>query len=898
MPITAANGIAFSDSQIQSFFAGKPSLAVIAVQAAYMGLGVEQIRQALSIGGQNVSATEIAGYATQHGYSWGANGTLTAPASHAGGLAVAGRYYTPQQISEFLTQGGDLVLFAQQSGMSNPMQINALVAEAMAISTAWVAKVVGTLTTEQIAALTTAQVAAARTDQVAALTTNQIVALTTAQVAALRTDQLAALTVAQVAAFSQQDIAALSPAAIAVLGTKLVDQSQAAPEPTIATPTTQVPALVTSPANNGVLTTAQIAALPTSLIASLSPQSISFMSTEQFAALTTAQVAALTTEQIQLGVTVPLVTVLRTDQAGALSSIQVVALTTNQLGALETQDIAALTTSAIGALTTHQVNLGLSTNQIAALTTAQVVALRTDQAGALGSSQVRALRTEQLSAMETRDVAALNTSAVGALTTTQIVALRTNQVSALNTRQVVVLSTEQLGAMETQDIAALSTAAVGALTTDQISQGLASNQFAALTTAQVVALSTDQINAGVTTNQVAAMTTEQVVALQTQQVIALRTDAVAAFTTDGAAVLDTQDISVLTTAQIQVGLTTNQVVAMTTDQIAALTPEQVMALSPEQYGALSTDQIAQLALGSPIVLDLNGAGISTLGITQGVQFDIYGNGQPVQTGWVSPGDGLLVLDRNKDGSINGGAELFGEGTNLANGRKATNGYQALAELDTDGDGYISAADTTFSELMVWVDGDSDGVSETSELHSLESLNIAQLNLAAQSTFTVDNGNVIGLASNYTTTDGSTHDMVDVWFATSAATTPAPVPHLQLPPKFSGSVNSLNALPLPEPKEPVGLPVPSMVDAMASFMGSGDVMSAHGNVQLALAATPPLAPAVANDTGLQGVVEAMRQFDANGQPVLASYASAGSTPMSLHASVSQSQPNNTLASVSI
>ena len=427
--------------------------------------------------------------------------------------------------------------------------------------------------------------------------------------------------------------------------------------------------------------------------------------------------------------------------------------------------------------------------------------------------------------------------------------------------------------METQDIAALSTAAIGALTTDQISQGLASNQFAALTTAQVVAL-------------------------QTQQVIALRTDAVAAFTTDGAAALDTQDIAVLTTAQIQVGLTTNQIVALTTDQIAALTPEQVMALSPEQYGALSTDQVAQLALGSPIVLDLNGSGISTLGINQGVQFDIYGNGQQVQTGWVSPEDGLLVLDRNKDGSINGGAELFGEGTNLANGRKATNGYQALAELDTDGDGYISAADTNFSELMVWVDGDSDGVSETSELHSLESLNIAQLNLAAQSTFTVDNGNVIGLASNYTTTDGSTHDMVDVWFATSTATTPAPVPHLQVPPKFSGTVNSLNTLPLQEPKEPVGLPVPSMVDAMASFMGSGDLMSAHGDVQLAFTATPTLAPALATGTGLQGVVEAMRQFDANGQPVLASYASVGSTPTSLHATVSPSQQNNTLASVSI
>lgn len=147
MPITAANGNTFSDSQIQGFFAGNPSLDVIAVQAAYMGLGVAQIQQALAIGGQNVSAADIVGYVSQHGYSWGTNGTLTPPASHAGGLAVGGRYYTPQQISEFLTQGGDLVQFAQQLGMTNLMQINAVAAEARAIFTAWVAKEVGALTT-------------------------------------------------------------------------------------------------------------------------------------------------------------------------------------------------------------------------------------------------------------------------------------------------------------------------------------------------------------------------------------------------------------------------------------------------------------------------------------------------------------------------------------------------------------------------------------------------------------------------------------------------------------------------------------------------------------------------------------------------------------------------------
>lgn len=153
------------------------------------------------------------------------------------------------------------------------------------------------------------------------------------------------------------------------------------------------------------------------------------------------------------------------------------------------------------------------------------------------------------------------------------------------------------------------------------------------------------------------------------------------------------------------------------------------------------------------------------------------------------GDGLLVMDRNHDGSING-EHVVGEGTNLANGQKAANGYAALAELDANGDGVFNSSDANFADLMVWVDGDSDGVSQGAELHSLSSLGITQLDLKAQTSTEVDNGNLIGLTSGaYTTSDGVTHEMADVWFATSkdvltaevaAAVTAAP-PSLQLPP---------------------------------------------------------------------------------------------------------------------
>src|SRR5690606_7162737 len=134
--------------------------------------------------------------------------------------------------------------------------------------------------------------------------------------------------------------------------------------------------------------------------------------------------------------------------------------------------------------------------------------------------------------------------------------------------------------------------------------------------------------------------------------------------------------------------------------------------------------------------------------------------QKLNSGWVAGGDGLLVMDRNGDGSINDGSELFGNGVTLSNGLRAGNGYMALAELDSSQDGVIDAGDSDFSRLMVWVDQNGDGVSEASELRSLQELNITSLSLNAERTQTVDNGNLVGLTSSYTTADGQTHEMAD------------------------------------------------------------------------------------------------------------------------------------------
>ncbi len=92
----------------------------------------------------------------------------------------------------------------------------------------------------------------------------------------------------------------------------------------------------------------------------------------------------------------------------------------------------------------------------------------------------------------------------------------------------------------------------------------------------------------------------------------------------------------------------------------------------------------------PLILDLDGDGIETINLRSGAFFDHDGDGFAEQTGWVAPDDGVLALDRNGDGIISDGRELFGDQTILTNGTRAANGFEALAELDTNRDGKMYA----------------------------------------------------------------------------------------------------------------------------------------------------------------------------------------------------------------
>ena len=170
-------------------------------------------------------------------------------------------------------------------------------------------------------------------------------------------------------------------------------------------------------------------------------------------------------------------------------------------------------------------------------------------------------------------------------------------------------------------------------------------------------------------------------------------------------------------------------------------------------------------LFSPLALDLDGDGVEADGQAL---FDHAGDGMAEASNWVSEDDGLLAWDRDGNGLIDSGRELFGDSTPLPAGGQATHGFAALASLDSNGDGVVDAKDAKWSELRVlrWTDANKNGWMDKGEqrLETLAQHGISSLSLAYTASTKKDAaGNEHRQAGSYAKTDGSTRSMVDVWF---------------------------------------------------------------------------------------------------------------------------------------
>ncbi len=175
--------------------------------------------------------------------------------------------------------------------------------------------------------------------------------------------------------------------------------------------------------------------------------------------------------------------------------------------------------------------------------------------------------------------------------------------------------------------------------------------------------------------------------------------------------------------------------------------------------------------GSPILISFENSRFALTSPAEGVDFDINGDGVKERMAWTSAEepDAFLVLDRNFNGVIENGLELFGNFT-AQPASAERNGFLALAMLETprlggNGDGVVDASDSVFEQLKLWVDANHNGIAEAEELSSLSSRGVVSIDLNYRTSRSRDRfGNEFRFFTFVQLADGRQVKAVDVFLA--------------------------------------------------------------------------------------------------------------------------------------
>lgn len=165
-------------------------------------------------------------------------------------------------------------------------------------------------------------------------------------------------------------------------------------------------------------------------------------------------------------------------------------------------------------------------------------------------------------------------------------------------------------------------------------------------------------------------------------------------------------------------------------------------------------EAAVVQQSDPITFDLDGDGVELTSYRDGARFDITGRGFIAQTAFVRGGDAFLALDRNGNGVIDDGSELFGDQ------RGALNGFEELRKLDSNRDGVIDKNDADYGHLLLFRDN-GNGKTEKGELLGLASAGIESISLGYRNTDqAASGGNRIAQIASFRRSDGAHGTVVD------------------------------------------------------------------------------------------------------------------------------------------